>query len=64
MDDATKQAAMISVLVFNLIVITWMIVAQFMSTGTPSMGTWLMRAFPAVLVGGAAAGGTFFMMKR
>lgn len=64
MDDATKQAAMISIVVFNLIVIVWMIVAGVMSSGTPSLGTWLWRAFPAVLVGGAAAGGTFFFMKR
>ncbi len=56
MDDATKQAAMSAVVVFNLIVIVWMI-------ATSGMESWALRAVPAVFVAGGAAAGIFYFMK-
>jgi len=60
MDEATKKAALIAVLVFNMIVIVWMITASLLNPMTP----WLMRALPAVVIAAGVAGGTFYFMKR
>jgi lipoprotein signal peptidase len=57
MDDATKQAAMVAVLSFNVIVMIWMF-------ATGEMESWALRAVPAVFVAGGAAAGIFFFMKR
>ncbi|MFP6676321.1 MAG: hypothetical protein VB878_14655 [Pirellulaceae bacterium] len=64
MDEATKQAALTAVLVFNLIVIVWMITSSLLSPTPPNMGAWFGRALPAVFVGGGLAGAIFYFMKR
>ena len=63
MDDATKQAALTAVLLFNMIVIVWMLVGFMMSRVPPTYGVWITRAVPAVFVAGGVAGATFYFMK-
>ena len=59
MDDATKQAAMTAILVFNLIVIAWMGITTY----AIGMESWALRAVPAVFVAGGSATGIFYFMK-